>query len=148
MITGLCPKGDKNMQNIKKIIYFTLLINISLANSLSAYIHTIINKYNKDVEVTANTILGPDKSVTLTSSLNVPTKIQLDTEDLCIRGFKVRASNIKRKKWRKLGKVKTKSVTTDILGDPAIARGCMDYQLTIEKDGTLSLERMGEPEPK
>ncbi len=136
------------MQNIKKIIYFTLFINMSLANSLSAYTHTIINKYDKDVEVTANTILGPDKSVTLTSSLNGPTHIQLDTQDLCIRGFKVRTYNIKRKKWRRLGYAKTKSVVTDILGDPAIARGCMNYQLTIEENGTLSLEKMGEPEPK
>ncbi|HEB41570.1 MAG TPA: hypothetical protein ENI08_00950 [Candidatus Dependentiae bacterium] len=135
------------MQNIQKIIYFTLFINMSLANSLSAYTHAIINKYDKDVEVTANTILGPDKSVTLTSSLNSPTHIQLDTQDLCVRGFKVRAFNIKSKKWHRLGYAKTKSVVTDILGDPAIARGCMDYQLTIEKDGTLSLERMCEPEP-
>ncbi len=136
------------MRNIKKIIYFTLFININLPSSLSAYTHTIINKYNKDVEITANTIMGPDKSVTLTSSLNGPTHIQLDTQDLCVRGFKVKAYNIKRKRWHRLGYAKTKSMVTDILGNPAIARGCIDYQLTIEKDGTLSLERMGEPEPR
>jgi len=130
---------------MKKITYFTLLVSvIILSNSLSAYTHTIINKYDKDVKITANTIAGPDKSITVTSSPDSAVHEQLDTDDLCIRGFKVKAYNIKRKKWHKnLGYTKTKSVTTDILGNPAIARGCMNYRLTIEKDGTLLLERMG-----
>lgn len=122
-------------------------MNISLASSLLAYTHLIINKYDEDVEVIADTIVGPNKSVTLTSALAGPTQLQLDTQDLCVRGFKVRAFNIKREKWRQLGYVKTKSMVTDILGNPAIVRGCIDYQLTIEKDGTLSLKKMGEPEP-
>jgi len=120
---------------MKKITYFTfLVIGITLSNSLSAYVHTIINKYDKAVEVTANTIVGPDKSVTVLSSPDSNAHAQLDTGDLCIRGFRVKAYNIKRKKWnKKLGYAKTKSVITNILGDPAIARGCMNYQLTIKK---------------
>jgi len=140
------------MRKIKKrIVYFILFMNISLASSLLAYTHLIINKYDKDVEVTADTIVGLNKSVTLTSALAGPTQFQLDTQDLCVRGFevraKVRAFNIKRKKWRRLGYVETESEVTDTLGNLAIAKGCIDYQLTIEKDGTLSLKKMGEPEP-
>lgn len=136
------------MKYIKKIIYYNLLISINLVNQLTAYTHTIINKYNKDVEVTADTIGGRNKTVTLLVDATTPKEIQLDTEDLCIRGFKVRTYDTNKKKWRKLGTVKTKSITTDILGDPAVVRGCMDYQLTIEQDGSLSLKRLGEPMPR
>ena len=135
------------MKNIKKIISFTLLVSsITLSNSLSAYIHTVINEYSMNVKVTANTIVGPDKSITVASSPSNPVHAQLDTGDLCIRGFKVEAYKLINGKKRKLnlGNTKTESVTTDILGSPAIARGCMNYQLTIKKDGTLLLERMGD----
>ncbi len=135
------------MQNVKKITYFTLLISgITLSNSLLAYIHTIINEYNTDVEVTANTIVGPDKSITVASSPSSPVHAQLDTGDLCVRGFKVKTYKTTngRKHRLNLGNTKTKSVITDILGNPAIARGCMNYQLTVKKDGTLLLERIGE----
>jgi len=130
------------MQNVKKITYFTLLVSsIILSNSLSAYSHTIMNQYDEKVKITANTILGRNKSITVIPS---PDSATLDAGDLCVRGFKVKAYNIEKKKWHRLGYAKTKSVTTDILGNPAIARGCMNYQLTIRKDGTLLLERIGE----
>lgn len=136
------------MLPVKKILYYILLINMYLVNSLTAYTHTIINKYNKDVEVDADTIGGRNDSIALTAGLTTPTQAQLDTQDLCIRGFKVRVYDMQKKKWRWLGKIKTKSVTTYLLGEPAIARGCMDYQLTIEKNGSLSLIRLGVPAPK
>ena len=87
------------MQNATKITYFTLLVTgITLSNSLSAYIHTIVNKYDTDVKITANTIVGSDKSITMIPSQNSTVHAQLDTEDLCVRGFKVKAYNIKKKK--------------------------------------------------